>query len=154
MNEGGLSERERLLIGFLVMPVAAAAFGGLMFPLVYRTFPPDVLPDFVDVLKTWILGITLLSVVLTLTVAAPLVFFTRRHRALHLSMILTIGLICGNLPVLLGMGSATPTRALLLRGPWGPGRALVVGSTIGLLCAATFWVLAIRRSSEPSARPQ
>jgi len=45
MNEGGLSERERLLIGFLVMPVAAATFGGLIFPLVYRTFPPDVLPD-------------------------------------------------------------------------------------------------------------
>lgn len=45
MNGEPVSEHERVLIGFLAAPITATTFGGFVFPLVYQTLPPGVLPD-------------------------------------------------------------------------------------------------------------
>ena len=140
----------RVAIAFLLVPFASVAAGVTVFPLV--AFGIGGRPaDMLDGAVAFGLGMGLASIFVTGFGAFPLFVWLSKRGPVTLAHTLLAGAALGNLPGalivirLLSMGR--DWDAVFLGGrDWALGalRAVMFGSTIGLVSAAVFWMVAGR----------
>ena len=133
--------RSRLLLGFAILPIVDAGVALLVLP---------------RGLAVVVAGVGLL---VTVAGAVPVVYWLMRARRLRLTNLLLAGLALGNAPfawyvlglvlplTIMHMAMGTLSEHLL---PFssliaGSARALAIGSFFGVLSAAAFWLVTVRR---------
>ncbi len=150
--------RWRLLTGFAVLPIIQALVAYLAFPLVWwlgdhGAFRP-VDPD--GAALAFALVTAFLGFVMTVAGAVPVVFWLRRRGRASLDYLLVAGLVLGNIPfavyvvglvvpmTIVHMWMGTMSQHLMAMSELlaGTVRAMLLGSTFGLMSAAVFWAVA------------
>lgn len=153
--------RWRLVLGFAILPPAQILLGYLVFPFVSWLMPQGM-PGVADADSTQhfatlagFLGIGLTAF------AVPVVFVLRRLGVMSLGTLLLAGALIGNIPfaffvvliipaTVAHMADGTLSQHLLPASDLVAGtlRAVMIGSTIGVMSAALFWLVAIRQGDE------
>jgi hypothetical protein len=146
------------VLGFAILPPAQMLFGYLVFPFVSWLMPHGMpmVPDD-DSAQRFATLAGFLGVGLT-AFAIPVVFVLRRLGSMSLGALLLAGALIGNIPfaffvvlvipVTVGhMAAGTLSQHLLPVSDLVAGtlRAVLIGSAIGAMSAALFWVVAIRQ---------
>ena len=145
-----LSHREemRIFLGFLVQPLVAALCGFLAFLVLLddgQSFAPSgsTLSGSIWAARAFGLAAGIYAFFVAPLTALPLFVWLRRSGPITLSKTLITGAALGNLlnVVMLAVGTV---------------RGVIIGTAIGIICAAVFWWIAGRhlqsgRASEPSS---
>ena len=156
---GDRLSRWRLLAGFAVLPPAQWVVGYLGFPVVWWLGDNRAFQRMGDDALRFAMFTAILGIGLTMF-AVPVVWCLRRLNLISLGSLLLAGLLIGNVPfgffvfglvvpatiqhVAAGTMSdhLVPVSSLVA----GTLRALLIGSTVGLISSALFWLIAIRSS--------
>ena len=148
----------RLLSGFALMPLAAAAFAFAAYALLWQA-GPDSMSGFKpsDPIASAVsigMAVGLVAVLVTVFGAVPLVMWLLRRGPLALSRVLLAGAILGIAPlaigilVMLGASLARGTMPEHVGDAWygweGMIRTTTVGLFVGVTSAAVFWLVAVR----------
>jgi len=150
----------RLLLAFAVTPFAA---GGVMFVLSFAIFSSGVSvfagspADPFDAAMSLGVGVTILSVCVTVLGALPGVIWMARRAMLSFRNVLLLGVALGNLPFVLivagiivtefAKGTLSLNVPRLWEGTFGTVRAVALGVLVGVPTAAVFWLIGLARSS-------
>jgi hypothetical protein len=150
-----VNDQMRLLAGFAVQPVVAAAVGFMSFPAIdlsgraiglYVGVPANKLDAAISIAA----GAAMVAF-FTVFVAVPAVIFGVRRGMLTRNRVLLAGVILGNLPLALIAVLATANGSLASGvGPAAAIRAFIIGSLFGLAGAAVFWAIARSACAPPS----
>jgi hypothetical protein len=139
-------DRARLTGGFIAMPVVAALVAYVGFPLVEWSGRPlwgggRSAPDAAIAFAA---GVALVAIVVVPVAVVPAVLWLLRRGPVTLESTLIGGFAFGILPVVIWIAIAVPSSGKGLSAVYGVAgliRALFIGSTIGVLCAAAFWLI-------------
>jgi hypothetical protein len=143
-----VNDQMRLLAGFAMQPVVAAAVGFVSFPAIdlsgraiglYAGVPANSLDAAISIAA----GAAMVAFVITLVVAVPAVIVGVRRGMLTRNRVLLAGMILGNLPLALIAVLATANGDLASGVGLGAAiRAFITGSLFGLAGASVFWAIA------------
>jgi hypothetical protein len=132
------SDEKLITRGLLVPPVVAGVLGSLLTLLV---FPPSGLAIVFGVL------FAITGTVITICAAYPLLLWFVRRGQVTLPVVLVSGAVLGNIPAAIAAlavifgGRSTHLVAADL---WNVMRPMAVGTVVGFLSAASFWVVSGR----------
>lgn len=131
---------KRLFLGLLVQPVLAAALTYIAFPVIdstgralYGGQGGDA-----DAALSLALGVGFAAAVITIVAVFPTVVWVVKRIDVTFTQTVLFGALFGNLPVVIGS---------LLAGSYGPAgfvRAATLGTVLGVIGAALFWVVSLR----------
>lgn len=138
-------DQARIAAGLLAAPVIAALVAYVAFPLVHwsgqhlygrSTYSPDAPAAFAT-------GVAIAGVFAVLVAALPALLWLLRRGPVTVEQTLIAGMVIGNLPyVLLSGWIAAACERCDTYGVAGAIRGLLIGSILGVLSAAGFWVIA------------
>ena len=141
----------RLVIGFLLTPVAAAvaAFAAFALPGAFGDLP---IANPVGMAAGMGLIAGVFAVLVTVFCAVPALLWLLRRGPVSLGQVLGAGALLGNLPLAATsvlvlreqMAHGTPLRAA--NSPDALIRLIAAGTFVGIASAAVFWLIAIRGS--------
>ena len=139
-------DQARLTGGFIAMPVVAALVAYVGFPLVEWSGRPlwgggQSAPDAAIAFAA---GVAFVAIVVVPVAVVPAVWWLLRRGPVTLEQTLIGGFVFGILPVVtwIAIAVASSGKGLsVVYGVAGLIRALLMGSTIGVLCAGAFWII-------------
>ena len=148
----------RLLLGFAILPPLNAFLAFLLHQVVWPVgpFAGARWGDTTDAAASFAAGVAILAVLMTVAGAVPLVAWLRRRECLSLPTVTVAAVILGNVPYLLsfaivltlsavGLASSADMRYVLVSGPVGAVRAVLLGSVLGFVSGVAFWFVAMWR---------
>ena len=153
-------DRARLTGGFIAMPVVAALLAYAGFPLVEWSGRPlwGGGRSSPDAAVAFAAGTALVAIVVVPVAVVPAVLWLLRRGPVTLEQTLFAGLAFGNLPFLflwawIAIFSTVTGRTPGMRAGYGVAGAIhgiLIGSIMGVLCAAAFWIIVAsgRRKTE------
>jgi hypothetical protein len=145
------SQELRLVCAFAIQPFVAAMVTFAMFPVIVFTLPGGAgggsPVNWLDGAVSVAAGAGVASLPITVFAALPLFLWMRRRGPVRRSAVLWGGVLLGNIPAaLIVLGLAVSLATLdpqrLTYGIPGAVRAFLIGSAIGVACAAVFWWIA------------
>jgi hypothetical protein len=147
----------RLLLGFLVLPPLDAVLAFLLHRVIWPTGPVGTSKwvDPVQAATAFAAGVAIVAWIVTVAVAWPIVAWLLYGRRLSLKQIVVASLAFGNAPYaigiagvvlfyLIGLGTSADVGYVLIHGPAGSFRGVVIGSIIGVTSGFLFWAVAVR----------
>jgi hypothetical protein len=150
-------DRLRLVLGFAILPAAAAILAFWVHRVVWSSGPYDGArwSDPVDAAIAFAAGVAVIAVIVTVAGAVPTISWLLTQDHVSLKQILIARVALGNAPfaivvagvLLLNLAGPTTSAdvAHVLSGPpMGAVRAIVIGSAIGVVSGIVFWAVAIR----------
>jgi hypothetical protein len=156
----------RLVGGFFLMPIVAGIVGVALFPAILLTgdwlrstgtftapparyAPPSAAIGFG-------LGVAMIAVVVTAFGAIPAVSQLKKAGTLSLRRLVVTGAVLGNVPLVLivlvstavqfSKGTTLEEMGQMWYGVLGLVRLTVVGTIVGTISSAVFWLVAVRKS--------
>ena len=140
-------EEMRLFAGLIVQPFIAGCLAFLLFPLLFLDSNGHALAgglpsDVMGAARSVAIGAGIVAFVVTIAAALPIAVSLKKRGLISLGEALLWGLGLGNVPMVLGA---------MLAGTYGVQgliRGVAFSSLLGVGCAAIFWMIALRRSTE------
>ena len=149
----------RLVLGFAVLPPVDTLLAFLLHRVVWPIGPygTSKWADPLDAAVAFAAGVAIIACIVTVAAAWPIVTWCLYRGRLSLTQILVASLVLGNAPYaisvagvllfyLIGLGTSADVGYVLVYGPVGAFRAVVIGSIIGAASGVLFWAVAIRGS--------
>jgi hypothetical protein len=143
----------RLVFGFALLPPVDALLG-FLFHRVLWSQGPGGSAQWYDPVQFAIVA-AVMAVIVVAVGAVPAVLWLLNHGLASPKRILIAAIALGNMPYaiscagvivqyLAGFMSASALAHSLLHGPMGAGRAVTIGSVMGLVSGLVFWTVGIR----------